>query len=147
MPSEFRKHGVHLLYPDNWTLTENDEDPDNPGISLESPEGSLMIIQWFRHLLAPQKLLDDMVAGLQAQYEDLETTECERQIGGITAIGQEAMFYCLDFLVQARLLVLDSATHRIAVMCQAESRQFGKTEPVFDAILTGLANPSKLPVE
>ena len=130
-----------MLYPENWTLSETDEDPDNPGISLESPEGSLMIIQWFRHLVAPQKLLEDMVKGLRVQYEDLETADCERQIGDITAIGQEAMFYCLDFLVQSRLLVLDTASHRIAVMCQAESRQFGKTEPVFDAILTGLVKP------
>ena len=100
-----------------------------------------MIIQWCRHLVAPQKLLEDMVKGLRVQYEDLETADCERQIGDITAIGQEAMFYCLDFLVQSRLLVLDTASHRIAVMCQAESRQFGKTEPVFDAILTGLVKP------
>ena len=104
-----------------------------------------MVIQWFRHLVALQKLLDDMVSGLKSQYEDLETTTCERKIGEITAIGQDAMFYCLDFLVQARLLVFDSSSHRIAVMCQAESRQFSKTEPVFDAILTGLAHPAKLP--
>jgi len=144
MPSEFRKHGVRLLYPENWTLTESDEDPDSPGISLESPDGPLMVIQWLRHLVPQQKLLDDMVAGLKAQYEDLESTTCERQIGDVTAMGQESLFYCLDFLVLARCLVFDTKSHRIAVMCQAESRQFGQSEPVFDAILTGLVHPPQM---
>lgn len=142
MPAEYCQHGIRFLYPENWQLTEADDEDGNPGLSLESPDGGLLLLQFYPTTVASARLLKEMERGLRQQYEDLEGNDCERMLASQVATGREALFYCLDFLVQARCLVFDTPNHRVAAVYQAETRLFGRLEMVFDAILTGLVQSS-----
>lgn len=145
MPAEFCQQGLRVLYPENWQLAELDSDEDNViDLSLESPEGWLMLIQAspLAASASAETLLDEMASGLESQYDDVEFSGCSRSLGSLSADGREALFFCLDSLVQARLLVVDTATHRVAALYQADSRRMDKVEPVFEAILAGMLMPA-----
>lgn len=138
MPAEYSQHGIRFLYPENWQLVEMDAEDGNPGLSLESPDGAFLLLRFFSEETSRGTLLAEMANGLRQQYEDAEISPCEWQIGPLAVSGNDALFYCLDFLVQSRMLVFDTQQYRVAAAFQAESRQFLQLEKVVEAILTGL---------
>jgi hypothetical protein len=150
MPAEYCQHGLRILYPENWQLAEFDNDDESvTDLSLESPDGSMLMIQASPLAASPSAagLLDEMTSGLQTQYDDVELAECSRPIGKLAVTGREALFFCLDSLVQARLLVFDTASHRVAALYQADSRRMPATEQVFEAILAGMLMGKELPAK
>jgi hypothetical protein len=141
MPAEYCQQGLRILYPENWQLAELDSDDETLiDLSLETPEGWLMLIQASPLESSPpaESLFEEMASGLEAQYDDVEFSDCTRKLGIRSTDGREALFFCLDSLVQARMLVLDTSSHRVAALYQFDSRQVEKMEPVFEAILTGM---------
>lgn len=143
MPAEYCQHGLRVIYPENWELTEPEiEDSERPCIALETPDGSLLLIQLAMESDSGESLLDEMTAGLNSQYDDVEFSGCQRQLGPVTADGLDALFFCLDAVIQARLLVFDCGGHRIAALYQADSRRMPDLERVFDAVLAGIAMSS-----
>jgi hypothetical protein len=61
-----------------------------------------------------------------------------RRIGEYQVDGYELNFYCLDFLITAHVLSLRSPQGQLAVLYQAENRDFDGLQPVFDAISASL---------
>ena len=67
----------------------------------------------------------------------------EEEIEGTHSVGYDLLFYCLDFIVSAKVrsFSLDGRTY--VLLSQAEDSEFERISPVFSAITTSLLNPSK----
>lgn len=138
----YDKSDLKFMYPENWAMSEQSADPfDNSPreISLEAPSGCIWVLHVFDKDADAFEILDEMVQGLDQQYEDFEyTARPDSEILGNRTIGGEADFYCLDFLVTARIQVITTEDHVFCVLSQAESRDFEKMSDVFLAITTSL---------
>lgn len=143
MTATFDKHELHFLYPENWKLVENEETNDFLEVSLESPEGSIWSVSVFSANTEKRALVEHCAAALDEQYQDFEQFDFEGQIGGVDAVGFDSHFYCLDFLVTAKARAVDVGKRTLNFYCQAESREFDKSEAVFDAITLSLLNSLK----
>lgn len=138
MTAVFDKHELHFLYPENWTLVENEETDDFYEVSVESPEGNFWSVSVFSANTEKTALIQHCAAALDDQYEDFEQFEFNGEVGGVDAIGFDSHFYCLDFLVTAKARAVSVGGRTLNFYCQAESREFDNSEAVFDAMTLSL---------
>ena len=71
----YKKDDLSFMYPENWKLGEQAEDPleNSPReISLVSPAGSMWVLHIFESNTPPKEILEQVVSGLDQQYEDFE---------------------------------------------------------------------------
>ncbi len=138
----YDKHDLQFMYPENWTLNEQapDEIEKSPReISLESPSGCIWVLLVFAGGTDPDEVLNEVIQGLDQQYEDFECAlQPAKEILGNPVLSGQADFYCLDFLVTARVDVIATDGQVFCVLNQAESRDFDKMCEVFLAITTSL---------
>lgn len=147
MPATYRKHGVEFLYPDNWELKDRQDEQLPYQVSLETPEGGIWTLSLFPAEEVPRKLLDQAAEALEEQYEDVEWSPWSDGLGVCPAIGREANFFCLDFVVTAHLIVFSTEAYQLVVWYQAESRDFERQRDVFLAVAASLLQSCRLPAE
>jgi hypothetical protein len=135
MTATYQKLGLTFLYPENWKLTD-ETDSDLPcSVSLETPAGDAI---WSIHIhdfdADPDEILKSTLMTLQETYPDLEASRIDSDLRQFPGTGIDALFYCLDFLVKARLQVIPTDDYQLLFWFQAEDREFDKLEPVFQAM-------------
>ena len=86
----------------------------------------------------PDRLLEQTWETLRETYPDLELSDLEASSNEQSIEGQEALFYCLDFLIRVRLQVFEKDQRRVLAWYQAEDREFEKMDLVFQAMTTSL---------
>jgi len=127
------------MYPENWKLTDSADDSVPHEITVDSPDGAAM---WSVHLYPegthPDELLEQTLESLRETYPEMERSELSESSIEKSDEGCEALFYCLDFLIRARLQVFQKEKHRVLAWYQAEDREFPKMEMVFQAMTTSL---------
>jgi hypothetical protein len=142
MTATYDKLGVKFLYPENWKLIDETGEPHV--ISLETPDGSTT---WTVHVYPAETdqapILKETLATLQESYEDCEVAASNDELGEYQATGVEAMFYCLDFLIKAKIQFVETKDHLLMFWLQAEDRDFDKQEIVFKAISVSLLQSMK----
>ena len=139
MTATYQKRGLKFLYPENWKLTDEAETDLPCSISLETPDGGAL---WAVHLYEidsdPDEILKTTLATLQVTYPDLEITPCQTDFAAANGTAVEAMFFCLDFLIRARLQVIPNREYQLLFWFQAEDREFDKLELIFQALATSV---------
>ncbi len=138
MTAVFENEELQFMYPENWKLVQSGDTDDFVEISLESPAGGIWSVSVFNDGSSTGDLLESCAAALSEQYEDFERNDFMGEVGGIQAIGFDSHFYCLDFLVTAQVRAFELNGHTVNVFCQAESREFDKSQEVFNAITQSL---------
>jgi len=146
MTAVFEKQDLKFMYPENWSLTEDVGQQELPWqVNLEAPKGALLSISVFDKDVDAKSLIDNTTAALREQYEDLEVSESVESFHGYDSTVANAFFYCLDFLVTARVRVIATDRYAYVFYNQAESREFDTNEQVFQAIaLNVLQNAAEL---
>ena len=138
MPATYQRGGVEFLYPDNWVLSDPGDTDLPRAIALEEPGGAM----WSAHLYPADHeadlLIKDTISALEETYPDLEISPSEKNFQQQPGSAIEAVFFCLDFLVRAKLQTLKTDAYQILVWYQAEDREFEKHEPVFHAVSTSM---------
>jgi hypothetical protein len=81
---------------------------------------------------------------MREEYEGLETLEVSERLAGVDSSGCDMCFYCLDFLVNARVLATRALGKTLLILWQAEDREFDQLEPVFRAITISLLQSRKV---
>lgn len=139
MTATYDKLGLKFLYPESWKLIDDSDGDTFRSITLETPEGN---VTWAVHVYPPESdydlMMKEMLAPLHETYDDLEISPEQSSLGEYSASGIEAMFYCLDFLVRARLQIVTTSEKVFLFWSQAEDRDFDKQQLVFDAISVSL---------
>lgn len=140
MPAQFDSFGVCFLYPDNWTVAERSEEEGDDGVTLDVPGGGFVAVEKTQ-VDAVDETIEQIVRVIAAEYEDLERESVSRDVLPAETPVTDLRFYYLDLVIVSRIVVLTEPTipigegQALLVQIQAESRDFDKNEPVFDAIL------------
>ncbi len=136
MPAEFNQWGLQFQYPENWSI-DTDGPPEGPrSVSVHSPDSAFWSVT-VAPVNAPS-LAQGIVEAIRQEYETCECEPVEHPIGELRLDGFELNFYCLDFLVTALVLQSQVGGEQLAILCQAESREFERLRQVFDAISVSL---------
>lgn len=134
MVARYDNLGVRFSYPENWTVVEDQATTWPRSVSVYSPTEAF----WNVSIHEPATDLDDAVDvvldTMGELYTDLESSPAEQTIAGQQTFGRDLHFYCLDFLVQAKIRAFELGTRKIVVLCQGEDREFDELKVVFDAI-------------
>lgn len=141
MTGRYDRAGLRFLYPENWKVADEHITGMPQSLTVESPGSGFWVIMVYDIEIEPAMLADQVVDSMRDEYDGLEATDVSRQFGEVKAAGFDMMFYCLDFVVHARVLALRALGKSILTMWQAEDREFESLEPVFHAITTSLLEP------
>jgi hypothetical protein len=138
MPAVYQKLGVRLLYPENWSITDEETYDWPRTVTLQSPETSFWTLHVFPAQHNPQAGIDEVVGAIRQVYEDLEVLRAEETYGDTDTDGVDIAFFYLDLLVEAKIRTLRTPSAMLVWHYQAESREFDRMEPVFQAITTSM---------
>lgn len=138
MTATYEKHGLKFLYPENWKLTDGQDRELPYQVEIETPSGGIWSVNVFPAEDATEELLADAITALEESYEDVEVTPANPDFEGFPSRGVDAYFYCLDFMVIARIRVIEADRYKLVFLYQAESRDFDVHHEVFRAITTSL---------
>lgn len=128
------------MYPENWQLA--DESTDSEGgpktITVQSPSGGFWSLHVYQPAVEPLELADQVKLTMETEYQELESHPATEEIGEAKLVGYDMDFYCLDFVVSAKVRSLRAGKRTYVVLCQAETRDFEKLLPVFQAMTVSL---------
>lgn len=142
MIATFDQGGLRFHYPENWQITDESLLEWPRTVSVQSPGSGFWTVYQYEIGADSGQLLKETLDEMRAEYDSLESSVIQESFEDHELTGYELYFYCLDFLVRARVLVgrgTDGKT--VLVFWQAEDRDFDRSEPVFRAITTSLLRP------
>jgi hypothetical protein len=134
MPVKYNRSGIQFLYPENWEIAEDQLHEGTRSVTVQAPGGAFWSVDLHPHARNSRTLAAQVLETMRQEYGDLEAEPVWERIGGLEAAGYDMQFYCLDFIVTARLRSLSTQEGTIIVLCQAEDREFERLEPVFRAM-------------
>lgn len=138
MPAVYHHLGVHFLYPENWSVQDEERDEWPRTVTLQSEHTSF----WSLYVYPPdhdaRSAVTDAVNSIRELYEDLEVIPAKETYSDIETKGVDIAFFYLDLLVEAKVRCLKTPSALLLWHYQAESREFDEIEPVFQAIATSL---------
>jgi len=138
MVKKYRQNLIQFSYPDNWELQPPDRSELPQEISVESPDGCLWIVTIFSANHDPKKLFNEALKTLGENYQDFEYESIKPEIEPKPEKAVMANFFCLDFLITAKIQVFVRRPFVYLVMQQAENRLYDRSQDVFEAITTSL---------
>ena len=137
MPAVFEGDGIRFLYPDNWKLV-GDGGGEDGSVTVQSPQGAFWSVSRHRAGPAAQTVAGEILSAMRREYPQVEVEEAQDQVGGALAVGYDMRFYCLDLLVVSTVRTVEQSGRTLAIMCQAEDRDFDRLKSVFSAITHSL---------
>ena len=138
MPAIYENLGIRFLYPENWSVVDEERDGWPRSVTVQSPETSFWTLLVYPPRQASGPIIDHVIESIRETYEDLEVLEAKEVIGDIAASGVDICFFYLDLLVEAKIRVLSTPSATLLWHYQAESREFDKMEAVFQAMAVSL---------
>lgn len=135
MPEKFRWFDLELLYPENWSV---EEDELSNTLNVFSPSGA------FLSMTRPGDIHSAFAQAKRAmeqEYDEIETENVSRILEDGLLEGIVQRFVYLDFIVTSHLLKLESESEEfepLLIQIQGEDRDLDQQQPVFDAILASL---------
>jgi hypothetical protein len=138
MIAHYEKSGIRFAYPENWSIVDEQLDEWPQGVSVQSPKGGYWDLKVFPAGIDPNRISDEALDAMRQEYADLESEPITEEIFGVTAVGYNLDFFCMDLLVTSRIRSFDVGTRTLLLICQAESREFDRQRLVYDAITKSL---------
>ena len=134
MAAEYNRSGIRFLYPENWKITEDHSDAQARSVTVQAPCGAFWSVDLHLHTRQSRSLAAEVLQTMRQEYTDLEAEPISEQIGGVQAAGYDMQFYCMDLIIQSRVLTMPTDAGMLVMLCQGEDRDFQQLEPVFRAI-------------
>jgi hypothetical protein len=141
MTACYDKSGIRFLYPENWQITDEEVSRDGFSLSVQSPESAFWSLNVYESERDPGSLVDAVLKSMEGEYEGIESSALKERFGEIESLGYDMCFYCLDFVVDSRVLAARALGRTVLILWQAEDREFDRLEPVFRAMTLSLLNP------
>ena len=143
MTAIYDKLGLRFMYPEGWSITEDNVTDLPRSLAMESPRGGAWELIVYDGRREAEDLTGEVLAAMRNEYEGIEVSPLETQFGDVTAVGYNLYFYHLDLLINSRALAAHFGDKTVLLLWQAEDRVFEELEPVFIAMATSLFNPQK----
>ncbi|MEZ6103024.1 MAG: hypothetical protein R3E01_29120 [Pirellulaceae bacterium] len=131
----YDRSGIRFAYPENWTISEDDPHEVPRTVTVQSPSGAFWSLDIHPFSVTPDELLGQVLATLQGEYPTIDSELAQDFVQHTELHGYDVSFYCLDFLVSARIRSWRKGHATYLVTYQAEDRDFDELEPVFRAML------------
>ena len=144
MPAEFKKMGISFLYPDNWTLDEDDALAGRKSVTVYSPGGAFWSVSLHPTSTDPAHLAQAAIDVMRDEYPEVEADEARESLSGRELVGYDLSFYCLNLVSTAGIRCLRAGSRTLTVFYQAEDREFDRIEQVFRAMTTSLLGELEL---
>ncbi len=139
MIATFHQADIRFHYPENWKITDEAVVDWPRTVSVQSPGSGFWTLVQYELGAEPVSLLEETLQEMRTEYENLESSAISEQFDDTEVMGYEMFFYCLDFLVCARVLAVRADDGKVfLILWQAEDRDYSHVEPVFRAITTSL---------
>ncbi|HND52071.1 MAG TPA: hypothetical protein PLV92_06735 [Pirellulaceae bacterium] len=137
MSATFNKFGVKFLYPENWTITDEQATDWPRSVSIATPDSAFWVLNVYEQGDGAA-LTAEALRAMREQYPDLEAEPILETIEGAEVVGFDMQFYCLDFVVTARVVSARRGEQTFVVFSQGEDRVYDRAAPVFQAMLVSL---------
>lgn len=137
MPANYQNLGVEFLYPENWTLTDEQATGWPRSMSLQMPDGGFFVLQ-IHPASSPFELAEEVLKTMKEEYASVEAEPASELLEGHELVGFDLHFYYLDLIIAARVRAVLLADQTYVWFFQAEDQEFDRLTPVFLAIETGL---------
>jgi hypothetical protein len=138
MPAVYQNLGVRFLYPENWSITDEEDHGWPRSVTLQSEETSF----WSLHVYPPAQelkpVVKELIQAIQTEFSDIEVLPAKETFGDTHTTGVDLAFFYLDLLVEAKIRCLRTPSATLVWLYQAESREFEAMEPVFRAITVSM---------
>ena len=138
MPAVYQQFGVRFLYPENWSVLEEETDEWPRTVTLQSQETGFWTLQVYPPDQDAKAAVLAVIESIREVYPDLEVLPAKETIADAQAKGVDITFFYLDLLVEAKIRCVKTPSAVILWHYQAEGRELDKVEPVFQAIATSL---------
>jgi hypothetical protein len=138
MPAVYENFGVRFLYPENWSITDVEDEGWPRSVTVQSQDTGF----WSLHVYPPahelKPIVKELIAAIQAEFDDIEVLPAKEKFGETPTTGVDLAFFYLDVLVEAQIRCLRTPSATLVWMYQAESREFEAIEAVFQAIAVSM---------
>jgi hypothetical protein len=138
MPAVYENFGVRFLYPENWSITDEDDEGWPRSVTVQSQQTGF----WSLHVYPPDQevrpVVKELIEAMQGEFDDIEVLPAKETFAETETKGVDLAFFYLDLLVEAKIRSLKTPSATLIWLYQAESREFETTEPVFQAIATSM---------
>ena len=138
MPVQHEMLGIAFQYPDNWTLEEQNNLPENVMATVSSPTGGFWAVGVYPSATEAADVAQSVVKSMQEEYEGLEAAEHHSTMGGHPVSGFDMDFIYLDMVNEAQVRAFTHGGNTLMIYCQAESRELATVGPVFHAMTASL---------
>jgi len=136
MTAVYDKNGLHFLYPENWALSEEQDEESLCQITLQSPQSGYWELYLYDKQVEPLELATETLRIMKLEYDDLEADQVVERFGEIEAVGFNMDFYCIDFVVTSQIRSFRLKDRVVLLVYQGETREFEGLNLVFQAITT-----------
>jgi hypothetical protein len=138
MPALYENFGVRFLYPENWSITDEEEEGWPRCVTVQSRDTGF----WSLHVYPPAQelkpIVKELIAAIQAEFTDIEVLPAKETFGDTPTTGVDLAFFYLDLLVEAKIRCLKTPSATLVWLYQAESQEFEAIEQVFKAIAVSM---------
>lgn len=141
MPAIYNRHGLHFLYPEDWSVEDN-SDEAQASVTVYSPDGWYWSVNAFAAEADRDVLVEEAVRAYQSEYQGVDTYPIKERIADRELTGFDLDFIYLDLITRALIRAVRHDGQTLVIVCQAEDRQLGRLEPVFRAMTTSLLQNS-----
>jgi hypothetical protein len=138
MPALYEHFGIRFLYPENWSLVDEEREAWPRSVTVQNEETCFFSLHVYPAKQDMGPIIDTVIETIREEYSELEILEAKEKIGDVPAQGVDICFFYLDLLVEAKIRAVQTPTYTLVWHYQAEIREFEKMEPVFQAIATSL---------
>lgn len=128
--TEYSGHGVRFLYPGYWEVRE-EQDGEDVILTAAADDSCFWLLRVIADRPSPEQVLQDCLAALQEEYEDLEQQQEPILIAGRRALGCEVTFSCLELLNAAGFCSVRSGAATLLIWWQCTDHELADVRPVF----------------
>jgi hypothetical protein len=140
----YDKSGIRFLYPANWQISDEEVDGNGLSVSVQSPDSAFWSLTVYDPGTEPRTLVEAVLTSMRGEYEEVEASVIHERFADSEWLGYEMCFYCLDFLVNSKVMATRAIGKTLLIIWQAEDREFDQLEPVFRAITLSLLKPQTI---
>jgi len=138
VPAVYENLGVRFLYPENWSITDEQDEGWPRSVTVQSPQTGFWSLHVYPAGEDVKAVVKELIAAIQAEFSDIEVLPAKEKFGETDTTGVDLAFFYLDLLVEAKIRCLRTPSATLIWLYQAESREFEAMEPVYQAIAVSM---------
>lgn len=139
MPAVYQNKGIRFLFPENWSLEEQ-QGEGQWSVNVLSPETAFWSLTVDEHGRSPEELVRDALRALQEEYPLLDATAAEEPLGRWKTVGHDLGFFCLDLTNTGKIRAFRAGKRSLLLLFQANDHEWARIEKVFLAISLSLTS-------